>query len=276
MRTPRFLLSSPLHKAPLEDATRELTLQGKDFHHLTNVLRRACGDEIELIDSQTGKSFLGTVTAVDAATASVKIVRELATMPHFRCTLFVGLVKPAVLDEIVEKCVEVGVSEICFFSGDHSQQRLTNEQWEQRAARLNRVAEAALKQSGVGIWPRISKFDRLEFGLTARGESFTKSSATRCICVPPTPDEDNQPINFLTFISDRFQLTLDLQQSAQDVEFYLIIGPEGGFSAAELERAKESGFVPVSLGHKVYRTQTAVAVVGALASLAHDAVGKRQ
>lgn len=137
------------------------------------------------------------------------------------------------MEWFVEKCVEIGVDEISFVIGEHSERRFF------KTDRLSKIAVGAMKQSLKAFLPIINEARPLpEFLAHAQ------------------PDGQK----FIAYVDDA--LTEDdrkrLQASAEPNGSYcVLIGPEGDFSAREVSLAVSQGFKPVSLGESRLRTETA-------------------
>ncbi len=148
------------------------------------------------------------------------------------------------MEWLVEKAVEVGVDRIVPLLCEHSERRVL------KTERLHKIMVAAMKQSLKATLPRLDELTPLDDLLaeTATGDRFV------AYCDESLPRDQ------------RKSLAHEITAASGDVT--LLIGPEGDFSPAEIERLLAAGFVPVTLGESRLRTETA-ALVGVV--LMHNA-----
>jgi 16S rRNA (uracil1498-N3)-methyltransferase len=220
-----------------------ISVTGADLHHL-RVRRLAAGDAVLCFDD-AGAEYRGAIRRISARAAEIEI--EAVSRPPrespLRLTLALAALKGDHLALAVEKATELGVAEVVVFECERTVARPSPA----RMARLQRIAVAAAKQSGRVQVPEI------------RGPvAFPETLSPPAILFQPTAER-----RLARGLGDFARLTA-------------IVGPEGGFSAAEIGRAEEAGCRVVGLGPRVLRAETAAIAIcclchflwGDLASLA--------
>ena len=208
-----------------------LTLTEEEFHHCFNVLRTNIGEKIFVVDGG-GNCYEAELFAKHADFAEAKII---ATHTHFHeptlsLTLAIGLLKNhAKFDFIVEKATELGVKKIIPVITAHTiAHQSKNARWE-------KLALAAMKQCGRSFLPEISP-----------PHSFDELIAT----------QKNYHHKLIAYEYEPPGAEIKISQSA-----LVLIGSEGGFSSAEIEKGKRNGWQLISLGERRLRTETAAIAV---------------
>lgn len=219
-----------------------LELSAEESHHASRVLRLRVGDEIVAVDG-SGGWYRAILERIDTARAQGRIIERRTNVgePKHDLTLAVGLIKqPARLELIVEKAVELGVTEILLMQTNRSERAYVSR------PRLERIARAALKQSGRSRLLLITGPSRFTEVL-ASGNS--EEGHLRLLC--------HEQVE-----SDR-SLTTRLQASRAALDLVVFVGPEGGFSPDEVDAAEKARVELVSLGPRRLRTETAAIAAAA-------------
>jgi len=211
-----------------------LVLRGDEQKHLVRVLRKKVGDRISATDGRDN-SFTAVIRSLGRGIAECEILETFNRVnePEVDVTLAVSLLRnPARFDFLVEKATELGVRTIIPLLCERTVPR------HEKHPRLEKIALAALKQSERSFLPRISRL--MEFDVLVR-------------------EADRYALRFIPHEgAERSRLMSEILKNHTDAGSILIaVGPEGGFSGRELEVARESGFVPVSLGPRRLRSETA-------------------
>jgi 16S rRNA (uracil1498-N3)-methyltransferase len=203
-------------------------------HHAQKVLRLAPGAAIELFDGagNAWRAELARGGKLLRAVLGQACVADLE--PPLAVTLVQGLPAADKMDWIVQKCVELGVAAFRPVAARRSVVRLSGERMERRVTHWQNVAVAACEQCGRNRLPPVAPLVDLPRYL---GET-PAAGETRLLLAP-----------------DATQRLRDLPPPAGPVT--LLIGPEGGFEPEEIRAAQIAGFVPVALGPRVLRTETA-------------------
>ena len=215
----------------------EMSITGVDAKHIGKVLRMQPGDKLQIV-SDDGVSALAEVTAISETTVTVRCLEVLAEShePAVKITLAQGLAKGEKMDFIIQKAVELGAHSIVPVAMEHSVVRLDGAKADKKVERWQKIAEAAAKQSKRDIIPQVQAVQSVS-QMLANNNCKTKIIAYEC--------------------EDRMSLKTALREAGQLDDLLLIIGPEGGISEGELTKAREAGAVPVSLGRRILRAETA-------------------
>ncbi|MBV9646523.1 MAG: 16S rRNA (uracil(1498)-N(3))-methyltransferase [Candidatus Eremiobacteraeota bacterium] len=210
-----------------------VTLTGADARKLVVVLRSRSGDEVELCDS-AGQTFLARLQVERAAVmATVFKARARASEPRLHITLAQAVPKGAKMDFVVEKATELGVATVIPLLTERAEAVPSAAKLE----RWRRLARAASTQSG-----RTTIADVAE---PATFDQFLDSAGATRLFMPWE-------------LSEQVPLRDQLPSLVRDVaRIAVVIGPEGGFSHAEAERATTAGAAILSLGSRILRTETA-------------------
>jgi 16S rRNA (uracil1498-N3)-methyltransferase len=206
-------------------------LSGEEFEHAKNVLRLGVGDEIVLLDN-SGKEYTGVIATQEkrAMTVNVLGVKQGDKEPKIKVALAFGYLKNADKNEfIVQKAVELGVSEIIAFSSEFSSAFMN----ENKLERLNKVSKEAAKQCMRSVAPTVSYCKTLQ-------ETFERLNGY-----------DNK------LFACEFASVSQKDVASLNGSCALVVGSEGGFAREEETLAKELGFASVSLGKRILRAETA-------------------
>jgi 16S rRNA (uracil1498-N3)-methyltransferase len=232
---PRFYYPGDLSQG----ATRDLPDQA--VHHAARVLRLSVGDTVILFNGEGGEAS-AEIHAITKHRVIVRVGQRLArdVEAPLRIVLLQGLSARERMDFTVQKAVELGVAEIYPVETRRSVMRLAQERAERRVEHWQNLAVSACEQCGRNRVPPVHPVTPLPDWLGSHAQA---AGQTRLI------------------LSAQGEKRLrDLPQAA---EIVLTAGPEGGFAPEELEMTIACGFIPVRLGPRVLRTETA-----ALAALA--------
>lgn len=215
----------------------EMVIKDVDAKHISKVLRMQPGDKIQIV-SDDGVTAIAEIVSLQADNVVVKCLEKLAEShePSVKITLAQGLAKGEKMDFIIQKAVEMGVSSIVPVAMEHSVVRLEGAKADKKVERWQKIAEAAAKQSKRDIIPQVQPVQTMQ-QMLANNDLQHKIIAYEC--------------------EDRLGLKTVLQSCDNLQELLLIIGPEGGISEFELELARKNGAVPVSLGKRILRAETA-------------------
>lgn len=213
-----------------------MMIDGIDARHIYTVLKMKPGEKVQIV-SDDGVTALAEITETAPRQTLVKCLEVIAEShePAVKITLAQGLVKGEKMDFIIQKAVELGVSRIVPLAMEHSVVRYDGEKAAKMPA-LAKIAESAAKQSKRDIIPQIAEVAAID-KLMAECDCTTKIIAYEC--------------------EDRQGLKQVLQSNLNTYSILIIIGPEGGISEAELDKARSGGAVPVSLGRRILRAETA-------------------
>ncbi|MBS7405897.1 MAG: 16S rRNA (uracil(1498)-N(3))-methyltransferase [Oxalobacter sp.] len=215
----------------------------KDAARHIMVLRLSAGDPLTLFNGLGGE-YHARITRIDRKQVVAEIVshssRE-AELPY-RITLAQGIPEATKMDWIIEKAVELGVSDIIPLAAQRSVVRLDKDRAEKRLSRWQAIAISAAQQCGRNRLPHIAS-------PVGTGEYLRQTTPSPRILFSPRATET---------LSEWAR-----HQKPQNIT--LLIGPEGGFSPEEENMAEQQGVTFLSMGPRILRTETAgLAGVGAI------------
>ncbi len=216
----------------LDVSTRQCNLGVEESRHLFKVLRKKEGDEI-LITNGKGDLFTAVIRRINMKICTVDLQgsRKEAKQPH---TLHMAVSPTKLIDRyewFLEKVTEIGVAEITPVLCERSERKVI------KAERLEKIILAAMKQSLRSYLPVLHPLMTLDEFL----------------------NRDRQGLRYIAHCEpgEKSKLTPGV---APDTEITILIGPEGDFTTAEILRAREAGFAPITLGEARLRTETAAVV----------------
>ena len=217
----------------------QAVLEGADVNHMKNVLRMRQGEEVKISDGE-GKVYRCRVGAYEDGRAVLDILEELETDTELpsEIWLFQGLPKGDKMDWIVQKAVELGVYRIVPFRASRSVVKLDEKKAGKKCGRWQTVAKGAAEQSGRGLIPEVGQVQDFREALRTAG------SLDRILI----------PYELERGMAETVKVIEDI---APGQSVGIFIGPEGGFEKEEIGLAVQHGAVPVSLGKRILRTETA-------------------
>ncbi len=217
-----------------------IDLPNAQAHHAVRVLRLKTGDAVVLFNGQGGE-VPGTITQLQGnrVTVALQMPHAIERESSLPVTLIQALSSTDKMDLVIQKAVELGVTRIVPVVTERSVVRLSGARAQKRLAHWQGVVIAACEQCGRNRLPEVAALAPLRERLPG-----TQSAAARWILLPGAE--------------------YALRSLAKPAgEIALLVGAEGGFTPAEQHAALAHGFMPVQIGPRVLRTETA-----ALAALA--------
>ncbi len=228
---PRFFLS-----ASPNDGFFEIT--GDDARHISFSLRMRCGEHLVVCDGE-GTDYECVIQTIDGQTVKAEVLEKRPTVTEspVKIRLYQSVPKGDKFDYIVQKAVELGVSEIvpvyssrCIIKPDAKSE-------EKRLARLSKIAGEAAKQCGRGIIPKVLPHMRYADAVRAAyGSTF--------LCY-----EDEKSYSLKEYLHDF------AEKGEKTLGFF--VGPEGGYAKEEVLLASERGIPSAKLGNRILRSETA-------------------
>ncbi len=213
-------------------------------HHVIHVLRLQAGASLTLFDGR-GMEYAAQIRRIDKSglTLTVSAGKAVSRESPLDIYLAQGISSGERMDYTVQKCVELGVSVIQPLTTQRSVVRLTAERAERRLAHWQSVAASACEQCGRNQLPDVLPVQAL----------------LKWLGSPAAQDG----MRFL--LSPHASVTRLRDRLPPQGKVTLLVGPEGGWNGEESEAALSAGFVPLALGPRVLRTETAA--VTALAAM---------
>lgn len=245
-----------------DDATA--ALHGDQAQHLSRVLRAQPGMEFDVIAG--GRAWLARIASVDRDSVHFTLLHELETAAALPVTLLLSVFKFDRMEWAIEKAVELGCGRIVPILAERTEKHLAQAA-QKRAERWRRLALEAAKQSRRSDLPEIGEPARLSEILAGDGTANHQDSLPEGV----TP---SGPLRILLSETEEDQPLLRiLQRNASQAEvggIMLAVGPEGGWTAAEVALFTRAEWHSASLGPRILRVETAViaalAVVNACAT----------
>ncbi len=240
MRAPRLYTSQTL------TADRSVLLEAAPSHHLLKVLRTQTGDPVILFNGD-GHEYPATIEGREGKLARLAVSAKLSPQreSHLPISLGQGISRGERMDLVMQKAVELGVNEITPLWTARSQVQLKGERLEKRLRHWQGVVVAACEQSGRVHLPPLRRPTGLDDWLQPMTD-------TTCLILHPDAE-------------------CALPALGRPTQVRILLGPEGGFDSAETQRAEAAGFIPVRLGPRTLRTETAtLATLAALQTLWGD------
>lgn len=209
---------------------KKIILEKSSTHHLLKVLRKKEGDEIILFDGK-GNSCLGVISSLNKSQLELEIIElfDKTLRSGIKISLGQSLIKSDPLNFIIQKATELGVASFYPLITDRSVIKL--KMTKNRALKWSLIARGACEQCGENWLPIIESPMKLD-----KWAEVEKSK----IKIVLYPHANNK-------ISD-----LDYKDSVS-----LAIGPEGDFTEYEVDSLVEKGFIPVTIGQRILRAETA-------------------
>lgn len=215
-----------------------ITITGEDVLHILRVLRLKTGDVLTVCDSCGYDYTVKIRSANDNIVCDILTKTESVSEPNIKVTLFQGLPKASKMEYIIQKTTELGISEIVPVRLSRCVVKIgSGKDEEKKTDRWQKIAQAAAKQSGRGIVPKISVIMDLD--------SVIENARNFDLFFVPYECEEQKTLKEVLLSAD----------NVKTVGF--LIGPEGGFDMAETEKIRNSGIDTVTLGKRILRTETA-------------------
>jgi 16S rRNA (uracil1498-N3)-methyltransferase len=229
MKAPRIYLPLPLVQGA------SVTLDARAARHVKRVLRLRTGNPLILFNGQ-GHEWHARLTQTTGPAPQAEVVDVLESGERespLDIMLMQGISRGERMDYTLQKAVELGVKQIWPIWTERSQLKLSGERLARRMQHWQGIIIHACEQSGRNVIPPLIPPETLHESL-----SQVRTSAL-CLVLEPSGD---------------YRLS-DLDQSPASVT--ILAGPEGGLTASETLYAQNSGFLPLRLGPRILRTETA-------------------
>lgn len=233
---------SRIYQAQPIETNSSLHLDEKASHHLAHVLRAKVGEQLILFNGSGGE-YRAEISQIGKKGVEVTVLSFTAREVESPVAIHLaqGMARGEKMDFIIQKAVELGVNKITPLVTARCNVRISSEQAEKRLAHWESIAQSACEQSGRNYVPVIAAPVRLK-------DWFANSRADLSFVLSP-------------HVSDKFPV----KDPASIRSVQVLIGPEGGLDNQEVKEAQNLGFLPLSLGPRVLRTETAT--IAALTAL---------
>lgn len=222
-----------------ENISAEEIFLREDLSHIKKVLRMKPGDEALVFDG-SGTEYKAEIVEISESFVRCKILEKSFSEaePGLKVTLFQGIPKSDKMEQIIQKCTELGIYEIVPVSMDRCVAKL--EKGSDKLKRWNKISREAAKQCGRGIFPKVKEPMGFKEAVAALGK-------TELALMPYEMLGHEGKKGLRELLSDK--------KDAKSIG--IIIGPEGGFSDSEAMYAFENKICQIGLGKRILRTETA-------------------
>lgn len=222
----------------------KITITGSDVNHIKNVLRHSNGDILTVVSNNT--KYSAQIFEIGTDTIKCNIIdsqKEEST--NIKLTIYQGLAKADKIEYIIQKCTELGVSEIIPVEMKRCVVRLEEKDKTKKIERWKKIAEVASKQS---LRSDILKIEKI-FSFEEMQKSLKEYDY---VILAYEKEENNTLKNILKKID------------GGSTNIAIIIGPEGGIDDNEFKKLTAQGAISVSLGKRILRTETAPIAMSAI------------
>lgn len=216
-----------------------IPLPASESRHISKVLRLSVGDMVELLDGRGGV-YSAVLTKVGPSVLAKVVSLSRPGEDALQLIVGQGLLKGKKMDTVVQKCTELGVNRFIPFASSRCQGKLDDLREGKKHDRFQRIVEAACKQC---MRADLMDLDRpVEYG--ALVEEFGNLSAESSLKLLFWEEEQNRTLH-----------DIEVKENLERV--VILLGPEGGLTEDEAFGAEQAGFLPVSLGSRILRAETA-------------------
>jgi 16S rRNA (uracil1498-N3)-methyltransferase len=211
-------------------------LTGEEVHHIRNVMRFQPDDQI-IVCKEDGMDYLCSISEINRNEILCEVVEKRPSKgePKTRITVAPSLVRSNKLEWIIQKGTEIGAVSFQPFCSERSLIHIDDKKERKKRERWQRIAKEAAEQSHRGKVPAV---------LPALSWKEFLAEMERFPLVLIAYEKGGVPIR-------------QAMAGSQADEIMLVTGPEGGFTEAEIDEAKARGAVPVTLGNRILRAETA-------------------
>jgi len=223
----------------------KINIIGEDVNHIKNVLRLEVEEKICICNKNTSQSYMCKIIEFYNNSVICEILEEVldTTEANTYIHVFQGLPKADKFEYIIEKCTEIGVKEITPVAMKRSIVKLEEKDKTKKLDRWKKIAEVAAKQSKRDSILKVNNVINFQ-------NIFENAQDYDILLVAYEEEKEITLKNVLSKFKDK-----------QNLKVAVIIGPEGGIDANEINLLKENSFVSVTLGKRILRTETAPLVI---------------
>lgn len=217
-----------------------IKIKGEDVNHIANVLRKQIGDELNICNSTTSDNFLCKIIEINKENIICDIIERIENKSDNspNITIFQGLPKADKMELIIQKCTELGVNEFVPLQMERCVVKLDSKNEAKKIERWQKIAETAAKQCGRNNIPKVENLINIK-------KLCNLLDKYDIVLVAYEQEKENTLKIKLKDIKDK-----------KNINIAVVIGPEGGIEASEIEELKDSGAEIITLGERILRTET--------------------
>ncbi|MEE7582637.1 MAG: RsmE family RNA methyltransferase [Oscillospiraceae bacterium] len=223
---PRFFVN-------VEDENN-IIIEGDDARHIGRSLRMKLGDAIMV--TCKGTDYNCTIKSISDEVVTLNLIDKhiCKSEPSVKLILFQAIPKGDKFETILQKSIELGASEIVPVLTRRCVSRPTEKDFSKKLKRYEKISESASKQSGRGIIPKVHNMVTLDKAI-----DMMKSN----------------DLNYILYENGEERFSAERLKDVKTIGVF--IGSEGGFDLEEVEKVKSNGGVPIWLGERILRCETA-------------------
>ncbi|UMZ73075.1 16S rRNA (uracil(1498)-N(3))-methyltransferase [Natranaerofaba carboxydovora] len=220
----------------------------EDAHYVKNVLRGKVGDDIIVLDG-SGKEYFGVIENLDNKMIKISLTKNIEENrePEVDIILAQGMCKKDKWELILQKTTELGVRAIQpFYSENTVVHHKSEKELNKKLSRWEKILKNASEQSNRQMIPEV----RTPLGFTEMLQKYSQINSVG---------------KKIIFNEHESQNSLEqVYSSFSGGAIFLVVGPEGGFSKEEIDKAIDNDFISAGLGPRILRTETAAVIVTAI------------
>ncbi|MGA8943123.1 MAG: 16S rRNA (uracil(1498)-N(3))-methyltransferase [Thermoactinomyces sp.] len=227
-------------------------LTGDEVHHIKNVMRNRPNDRL-LVCCGDGYDYVCVIEKINSRQIDCRVVDKFPSQgePQTRITIAQSLVKGDKFEWIVQKGTEIGASSFQPFQSARSIVKINAQKEKKKRDRWQRIAKEAAEQSHRGKVPAV---------MPVLSWSALLDEMEKYPLALIAYEKGGAPLN---------QVVSEFREEA----ILLVVGPEGGFTEEEIHEARARGAVPVTLGPRILRAETAPLVALSCLLFARNEMG---
>lgn len=219
----------------------KVTITGKDVNHIKNVLRIKIGENFKVCNVESSENYIVKIEEFLQNKIICRIIEKINFMveSNVKIHIYQGLPKFDKMELIIQKSVELGVSEITPVQMKRCVVKLDSKDKNKKIERWQKIAEVAAKQCGRDIIPKINNIKNVQ--------EISSEFGQYNIVLLCYENEENLYLK---------HALKQIKNNLPELNIAVIIGPEGGLDTSEVEYMEKNGAKVISLGNRILRTET--------------------
>lgn len=256
-----------VQKENVDKNTNTLDIYGEDVKHISRVLRYKEGDKIEVSDG-AGNEYICEIFNLEKNKISCNIleISDVKRESNIDIVVYQGIPKGSKMEYILQKLTECGVSEIVLVDTSRSIVNIDSKKSDKKLDRWERIIYEAAKQSKRTIIPKLRGV--ISF------DSAVEELKNMDLSISPYEAEKVNSIKEILNMEKVKNSILDKIEVGSKKRIGVFIGPEGGFEEYENKKLIDSGVYSVSLGPRIFRTETAGVVSASIIQYEYGDIGR--